>query len=102
MVRIRLSRFGAKKQPCYRIVVADQRTPRGGNFIDEIGKSMAKSIFMVRMAALISFWEYSSDATSRILAFLTFPPQETKHNIVRKHIMIQTVFFKFFIQIILS
>ena len=37
MVRIRLSRFGAKKQPCYRIVVADQRTPRGGNFIDEIG-----------------------------------------------------------------
>ena len=37
MVRIRLSRFGAKKQPCYRIVVADQRTPRGGTFIDEIG-----------------------------------------------------------------
>jgi len=37
MVKIRLSRFGAKKQPFYRIVVADVRTPRNGNFIDEIG-----------------------------------------------------------------
>ena len=38
MVKIRLSRIGAKKQPHYRIVVADERTPRGGNFIDQIGK----------------------------------------------------------------
>ena len=38
MVKIRLSRIGAKKQPYYRIVVADERTPRGGNFIDQIGK----------------------------------------------------------------
>ncbi|MCQ2428294.1 MAG: 30S ribosomal protein S16 [Clostridia bacterium] len=37
MVKIRLSRFGAKKQPFYRVVVADERTPRGGKFIDEIG-----------------------------------------------------------------
>ena len=29
MVKIRLSRIGAKKQPYYRIVVADERTPRG-------------------------------------------------------------------------
>ena len=37
MVKIRLSRIGAKKQPYYRIVVADERTPRGGNFIEQIG-----------------------------------------------------------------
>ena len=37
MVKIRLSRIGAKKQPYYRIVVADERTPRGGNCIDQIG-----------------------------------------------------------------
>ncbi len=36
-VRIRLKRMGAKKQPFYRIVVADSRFPRDGRFIEEIG-----------------------------------------------------------------
>lgn len=35
--RIRLKRMGAKKQPFYRIVVADSRSPRDGRFIEEIG-----------------------------------------------------------------
>ncbi|MBC7317300.1 MAG: 30S ribosomal protein S16, partial [Chloroflexi bacterium] len=37
MVRIRLMRVGAKKQPSYRVVVADQRAPRDGRFIEIIG-----------------------------------------------------------------
>jgi small subunit ribosomal protein S16 len=37
MVKIRLRRVGAKKQPSYRIVVADSRAPRGGRFIEAIG-----------------------------------------------------------------
>ena len=37
MVKIRLKRMGAKKQPFYRIVVADSRYPRDGRFIEEIG-----------------------------------------------------------------
>jgi small subunit ribosomal protein S16 len=37
MVRIRLNRVGAKKQPSYRVVVADQRSPRDGRFIEIIG-----------------------------------------------------------------
>jgi len=37
MVRIRLRRVGAKKQPSYRVVVADQRSPRDGRFIETIG-----------------------------------------------------------------
>ena len=37
MVRIRLRRVGAKKQPSYRVVVADQRTARDGRFIENIG-----------------------------------------------------------------
>ena len=36
-VKIRLKRMGAKKNPFYRIVVADSRTPRDGRFIEEIG-----------------------------------------------------------------
>jgi len=37
MVRIRLRRVGLKRQPSYRIVVADQRTKRDGRFIEIIG-----------------------------------------------------------------
>jgi small subunit ribosomal protein S16 len=37
MVRIRLRRTGAKNNPAYRIVVADQKAPRDGAFIDTIG-----------------------------------------------------------------
>ncbi|NLN45183.1 MAG: 30S ribosomal protein S16 [Clostridiaceae bacterium] len=36
-VKIRLKRIGAKKAPCYRVVVADSRSPRDGRFIEEIG-----------------------------------------------------------------
>jgi small subunit ribosomal protein S16 len=36
-VHIRLSRTGAKKRPFYRVVVADQRSPRGGRFLENIG-----------------------------------------------------------------
>lgn len=37
MVRIRLRRTGKKKQPSYRLVVADSRSPRDGRFIEIIG-----------------------------------------------------------------
>lgn len=36
-VKIRMKRLGAKKRPFYRIVVADERSPRDGKFIEEIG-----------------------------------------------------------------
>lgn len=36
-VRIRLRRMGAKRQPHYRVVVADSRSPRDGRFLDTIG-----------------------------------------------------------------
>ncbi|HZJ68780.1 MAG TPA: 30S ribosomal protein S16 [Candidatus Eisenbacteria bacterium] len=36
-VKIRLKRIGAKKQPYFRVVVADSRSPRDGRFIEEIG-----------------------------------------------------------------
>ena len=35
--KIRLKRMGAKKNPYYRMVVADARSPRDGRFIEEIG-----------------------------------------------------------------
>jgi small subunit ribosomal protein S16 len=36
-VKIRLRRMGQKKNPFYRIIVADSRSPRNGRFIEEIG-----------------------------------------------------------------
>jgi small subunit ribosomal protein S16 len=38
MVRIRLRRVGKRKQPVYRVVVADSRSPRDGRFIEVIGQ----------------------------------------------------------------
>ncbi len=37
MVRIRLKKFGTKMKPFYRIVVIDNRAPRDGRTIDEVG-----------------------------------------------------------------
>jgi len=37
-VRIRLARVGSKKNPIYRVVVADQRSPRDGRFIEIVGR----------------------------------------------------------------
>ncbi len=37
-VRIRLTRTGKKKQPSYRVVVADGRAPRDGRYIEQIGR----------------------------------------------------------------
>ena len=37
MLRIRLTRVGKKKQPNYRIVVADSRAPRDGKFVARVG-----------------------------------------------------------------
>jgi small subunit ribosomal protein S16 len=36
-VHIRLARAGTKKKPFYRVVVTDQRSPRGGRFLENIG-----------------------------------------------------------------
>jgi len=37
MVKLRLTRMGAKKQPFYRIVAIDSRKARDGEYIDQIG-----------------------------------------------------------------
>jgi small subunit ribosomal protein S16 len=36
--RIRLTRIGSKKNPIYRVVVADSRSPRDGRFIEIVGQ----------------------------------------------------------------
>jgi small subunit ribosomal protein S16 len=37
-VKLRLTRVGSKKNPIYRVVVADSRSPRDGKFIEIVGR----------------------------------------------------------------
>ena len=37
-VRLRLTRVGSSKNPIWRVVVADQRSPRDGRFIENVGQ----------------------------------------------------------------
>jgi len=37
-VRMRLTRIGGRKDPVWRVVVADQRSPRDGRFIETVGQ----------------------------------------------------------------
>jgi small subunit ribosomal protein S16 len=73
MVRIRLLRVGAIRQPSYRIVVADQRSPRDGRFIEIIGnynpRTEPATVVVDRERALywLSQGAQPSDAVARML-----------------------------------
>ncbi len=43
-VRLRLTRVGGKKEPMWRVVVADQRSPRDGRVIETIGHYNAPTV----------------------------------------------------------
>jgi small subunit ribosomal protein S16 len=74
MVRIRLRRVGAKKQPSYRVVVTDRESPRDGRFIEIIGfynprtEPATMEIDQERARYWLSKGARPSDAVARILA----------------------------------
>jgi small subunit ribosomal protein S16 len=73
MLRIRLRRVGAKKQPSYRIVIADSRSPRDGRFLEKIGfynprtQPATMDINEERALYWLSNGAKPSDAVQRIL-----------------------------------
>ena len=71
MVRIRLRRMGAKKKPFYRIVVADQLSPRDGRFIEFVGTydrvdPAAINVDAERVAHWISNGAQPSDSVAQL------------------------------------
>ncbi|QKX02527.1 30S ribosomal protein S16 [Wolbachia endosymbiont of Dirofilaria (Dirofilaria) immitis] len=76
VVKIRLARFGAKKRPFYRIIVADSRAPRDGRFIERIGQydpmlaKDDKKRVMVRADRLKYWLSIGAQATKRVLWFI--------------------------------
>jgi small subunit ribosomal protein S16 len=73
MVRIRLRRQGAKKQPTYRVVVADQHNARDGRIIENIGYYNPRtepetiSIDAERARYWLSVGAQPSDTVARLL-----------------------------------
>lgn len=70
-VHIRLARAGAKKTPFYRIVVTDQRSPRDGRFIENLGTfdPSRDAAFRINTARL-TYWTGVGAQTSPTVAQL--------------------------------
>jgi small subunit ribosomal protein S16 len=66
MVQIRLSRYGTKKAPFYRVVVADKRRPRDGRFIEHIGTFDPSGAFAVNGERL-DYWRKQGAQLSHTL-----------------------------------
>jgi small subunit ribosomal protein S16 len=79
MVKIRLRRVGAKKQPSYRVVVADSRAPRDGRFLETIGHYDPRSdpprvvIFEDRALHWLSVGAQPSEPVARFFEKLGLP-----------------------------
>lgn len=73
MVKLRLRRVGAKKQPSYRIVATDSRSPRDGRFIEVIGfynpRTEPETVQIKEDRALhwLSVGAQTTDAVTRLL-----------------------------------
>jgi len=73
VVRIRLRRMGAKKQPTYRIVVTESTSPRDGRFIENLGHFNARTepetlvIDQNRADYWLSVGAQPSEAVARLL-----------------------------------
>ncbi|QIE02094.1 30S ribosomal protein S16 [Buchnera aphidicola] len=76
MVKIRLSRYGTKKRPFYKMVVADSRFARNGRFIEKIGyfnpitqggKSSQLKIDLKRVEYWINQGAQMSDKTKKLV-----------------------------------
>jgi small subunit ribosomal protein S16 len=73
-VHIRLARQGTKKRPFYRVVVTDQRSPRGGRFLETIGtfdpsKEATENPFQVNEERL-AYWRGTGAQPSETVARL--------------------------------
>ncbi len=72
-VRMRLARVGSKKNPIYRVVVADSRSPRDGRFIEIVGRYNPQTepslieLDEVKVKAWLGKGAQPSDSVARLL-----------------------------------
>lgn len=77
MLKIRLQRIGRKKKPCYKIVIADSRSPRDGKYKEQIGtyspllpKDSEKRVVINAERAII-WLKCGAQPTDRVSRFFT-------------------------------
>ena len=73
-VKIRLMRVGKKKQPTYRVVVADGRSPRDGRFIEIIGQYAPRqdpSFCQIDAESALSWLRKGAQPTEQVQKLLT-------------------------------
>ena len=82
MVRIRLKRIGAKNNPVYRIVVADNRSPRDGRFIEELGtyQPLMKEKTFTLDRERVDYWlKQGAQPTDTVASFIRKANREAVH-----------------------
>ncbi len=90
MLKIRLARVGKKKQPTYRVVVADARAPRDGKYVEIIGQYNPRTepnTFVIDEEKARAWLSKGAQPTERmhklfatvgIMEPLVFPPPKAK------------------------
>ena len=74
MLKIRLRRTGAKKQPAYRVVVAESTAPRDGTFIENLGHYnplTTPTTFTVKEDRVREWLQRGAQPTERVARLLT-------------------------------
>lgn len=72
-VKLRLMRMGKTKQPTYRIVAADSRSPRDGRFIEIVGTYQPRqepSVVLVDNAKALKWLRQGAQPTDRVQRLL--------------------------------
>ncbi len=87
-VKIRLNRQGAKKNPFYRIVVADSRAPRDGRFIEILGNydpSQTPAVVKVDEEKVLDWMSKGAHPTDTVKSLLSKQGIMTKFAESKKH-----------------
>ncbi len=81
-VKLRLMRMGKKKQPTYRVVAADSRSPRNGRFIEIIGTYEPRqdpSVIKIDNERAVHWLQHGAQPTERVEKLLKISGAWTEH-----------------------
>ena len=82
-VKLRLMRMGKKKQPTYRVVAADSRSPRNGRFIEIIGTYEPRqdpSVIKIDNERAVHWLSKGAQPTDRVAKLLKISGAWTEHS----------------------
>ena len=81
-VKLRLMRFGKTKQPTYRVVAADSRSPRDGRFIEILGQYAPRSepsVINIDNAKAVKWLNDGAQPTERVAKLLEISGAMAEH-----------------------